>query len=67
MSTQSAYDYERQQWLTGDAARSERIKQLTQEREAIASERGPAFLKFIGSAQTVPEALAEIDRQIAQL
>jgi hypothetical protein len=66
-----AYDYDAQRWTHGEEGRAARIKQLTDERAIIAGPGGQAFLDWThqrGSAWIMAaDALAEIDRELAQL
>lgn len=57
-----AYDYETQQWITDETEAAKiHLQHLRQDREIVAGPDGPEYLRSIGNAETVPEALARID------
>ena len=62
-----AFDYGKQQWVEGVHALKVRGQQLNDDRKLIASERGADYLAYIGSNQTVAEALTTIDEQLLDI
>ncbi len=62
---QKAYfDYKSQTWLTGQAGREIRIKQLREELELLTSGNGANYLKFLESKLTRAEA---VDKCVVEL
>ena len=59
-----AYNYTTQQWVEGEEARLERRNQLLEEIELLKSPRGAEYLRFLGSAHTVEEALKKASEEL---
>jgi hypothetical protein len=59
-----AFDYERQEWVEGEAARPLLIEQLTKEQVLL---RGPRAKEFAGRGLSVPAALALCESRLKEL
>lgn len=60
----TAFDYDRQEWVDGEAARNVALRQLRKDRELVAGPRGPKYLALQGAGKSRAQALAEIDAAI---
>lgn len=63
MKTIAAYDYDKQVWVEGEAARPLLIAQLKSERELLKGPMGPQFAGRYG----VPVALEMVEQQLRAL
>lgn len=65
--TIAAFDYEKQEWLFGEPARQLLLSQLRDEKSLLESPQGAEYLRFNGCKETVEQALAKINAEIAAL
>jgi hypothetical protein len=63
----NAYDYDAQKWVVGDAARAVRRSQLLEEISLLSSPKGAEYLHFLGSTDTVTDALKKASAELAAL
>ncbi len=63
----TAYDYHKQQWVTGEPARILILAHLRDERELVAGPGGPAYLQSVAVNDSPAVVLSVIDRKIAAL
>lgn len=61
----TAYDYDRQEWVDGEAARNLALRQLREERNHVAGPNGAEYLAMCDKGLSQPQALAEIDAAIS--
>ncbi len=64
MSGETAYDYERQCWVTGEAGVRVHREHLRDELALLQGPRGAEYLRFTGSPWTLEQAIANIKRQL---
>ena len=60
-----AYDYDKQRWITGDAATAELRRQWEDTLELLRSARGEEYARFLGRDKA--ELVAEIEAGLASL
>lgn len=64
--TAAAYDYEKQEWTSGDRARELRRVQLTEELNLLQGDKGQSYAKFIGYEDTTL-AISSCKKQLLEL
>ena len=62
---QVAYDYDKQRWITGDAATAELRRQWQDTLELLRSARGEEYARFLG--RDLAEFIEEIEAGLAAL
>jgi hypothetical protein len=67
MSEYTAFDYEKQEWLDGEAARLQLIKQLETDLAFYQTDRGKAAWEALGSRVRLFEHLREMREELEAL
>lgn len=63
----TAYDYDKQQWVTGIEGATLRRLQLKEELAILRSEGGARYLRFTGRQVSVSEAIAGCEAALSEV
>lgn len=63
----TAYDYDRQEWVTGIEGATLRREQLMDELAILKSDGGARYLRYIGRQVSVAEAIAGCEAALAEV
>lgn len=63
----AAFDYDKQEWIEGEAARVVRVNQLRDELKVLTSGRGEEYLIMTGGTFSLQEAIAGVHMELRLL
>lgn len=67
MSKLTAYDYDKQQWVTGSGAKELLVKQITQDLAVLKSDRAKAFMDWTCRPGTVQSNIEQLEARLSGL